>query len=416
MLGKAIFHIDQVKMHSSPFNRSVLYKGALKRFENKQMVIEKDLPCYVYLPLFGKHPPATTDYAISGTLCQKGDHFFVFKPEKKKAWEPVPSRFNLSHLRFTAQQKISKYLKREIPDNRVRSFLNALATGDIDERILSMEFGKVGLQHILAISGFHFALVAWLINCILRFFFSYKISAVLLLVTLTFYYLFLGNAPSIQRAYIAILLIAIGQLFSWRTSGLNVLGAGLTIELLWHPVVVTQLSFQLTFLCTLAILLFYPCMNRWMSLLLPERTFKEIGQMSFLDKHGYLFLSLLRKACALNFAVHFFSVPVLLFLFHRFPLLSIAYNLFFPVCISFSLLLLFSALLFAPWLPLFSHAIHAINNSWTSMLMTMTSHPPAFLDFSLRTKSLCFPTVVCFLTLSFFVGAYYTQIDSKAHR
>jgi competence protein ComEC len=411
--GKGIFHIDQVKMHSSPFNRSVLYKGTLKKFETGTAVIENNLPCYVHLPLFGKHPPATTDYEISGTLCQKADHFFVLKPEKKKAWTPVPSRFNLSHWRFSAQQKISKYLKQEIPDNRVRSFMNALATGDIDERILSMEFGKVGLQHILAISGFHFALAAWLINCILRVFFSYKISAVLLLIALTFYYLFLGNAPSIQRAYVAIALVAIGQLFSLRTSGLNVLGAGLIIELLWHPIVVTQLSFQLTFLCTLAILLFYPCMHRWISLVLPERSYKEMGEMNFLDKHGYLFLAFFRKACALNFAVHFFSVPVLLFLFHRFPLLSIAYNLFFPACISLSLLLLFSALLFAPWLPFISHAIHALNNSWTSMLMTMTSHPPAFLDFSLRTKAISLPIVVCFLTISFFIGVFFYEQQQR---
>ena len=414
MAGKGIFHIDQVKMHSSPFNRSVLYKGTLKRFETEEMLIKDKLPCYVHLPLFGKHPPATTDYEINGTLCQKGDYLFVLKPEKKKAWTPIPSRFNLSHWRFSAQQKISKYLKQEIPDNRVRSLLNALATGDIDERILSMEFGKVGLQHILAISGFHFALAAWLINCILRLFFSYRTSAVLLLIVLTFYYLFLGNAPSIQRAYIAIALIVIGQLFSLRTSGLNVLGAGLIIELLWHPVVVTQLSFQLTFLCTLAILLFYPCMHRWISLFLPERSCKEISQMSFLDKHGYLFLALLRKACALNFAVHFFSVPVLLFLFHRFPWLSIAYNLFFPLCISLSLLLLFSSLLFAPWLAFLSHTIHALNNKWTSMFMAMTSHPPAFLDFSLRTKAISFPIVVCYLTIGLFIGIYhFDKIENK---
>jgi competence protein ComEC len=404
--GKGVFHIDHVKIQSSPFNLSILYKGTLKCFETKEKKIYHDLPCNVYLPLFGKRPPATTDYEMSGTLCQKADHVFVLKPEKKNPWNPVPSFFNMSEWRFGLKQAVSAYLKKEIPNPQVRSFLNALTTGDIDERILNMEFGKVGLQHILAISGFHFALIAWFLNFILRLFFPFRMSTALLLIALTLYYLFLGNAPSIQRAYIAIVLIAFGQIFSMRTSGLNALGVGLIVELFFNPIVVTELSFQLTFLCTLGILLFYPLMHRMMSILLPERSYRDTERLTFLDRHGYLISALLRQAFALNLAVHLISLPVLLFFFHRFPLLSIAYNLFFPFCVSLSMLLLFIAFLFAPWLPLFSHAIHALNNSWTSMMMTLTSHPPAFLDFSLRTKSLSFPFILCFLSISFFVGVF----------
>jgi competence protein ComEC len=413
-LGKGIFHIAQVKIESSPFHRSILYKGTLKSFETKEKHIYRNLPCHIYLPLFGKHPPANTDYEISGTLCQKGNDIFILKPEKKSSWISIPCFFNLSQWRFDAKQSISSYLKKEISDRHAHSFLNALATGDLDERILSMEFGKVGLQHILAISGFHFALAAWFINFILRLFFSYRKSAGLLLIALSFYYLFLGNAPSIQRAYIAIALIAIGQIFSMRISGLNALGSGLTIELLCNPMAVTQLSFQLTFLCTLAILLFYPLMHKMMSVLLPERSYQDIKCMDLLDRHGYLLASLLRRSFALNLAVHLISLPVLLFLFHRFPLLSIAYNLFFPACVSLSMLLLFTAFLFAPWLPMLSHMIHAINNAWTSMMMTLTSNPPAFLDFSLRMKSISFPFILCFLALSFFLGVIFYEKERNA--
>ncbi|MGC2596480.1 MAG: ComEC/Rec2 family competence protein [Rhabdochlamydiaceae bacterium] len=412
--GKGIFHIDEVKIQSSPFNKSILYKGTLKNFETKEKKAYHDLPCHIYLPLFGKRPPANVDYEITGTLCQKGDYLFVLKPEKKGRWIPIPSFFNLSEWRFNAKQSLSHYLKKEISDPRARSFLNALATGAIDERILSLEFGKVGLQHILAISGFHFALVALFLNFIFRFIFSYRISTALLIVTLTLYYLFLGNAPSIQRAYIAISLVAIGQLFSLRTSGLNALGVGLMIELLFNPLVVTQLSFQLTFLCTLAILLFYPLSYRAISLLLPERSYGDAQQLTPLDRHGYLLSSLLRHAFALNFAVHLISLPVTLFLFHKFPLLSIIYNLFFPVCVSFSMLLLFTSLFFAPWLPFLSHAIHAIDNRWTSMMLTLTSNPPAFLDFSLRTKSISLSSLLCFLAITFFFGIIFYEKEHVA--
>jgi competence protein ComEC len=241
-----------------------------------------------------------------------------------------------------------------------------------------------------------------------------RASTILLIVSLTLYYLFLGNAPSIQRAYAAILLIAIGQLFALRISGLNALGAGLIIELLSDPLVVTQLSFQLTFLCTLAILLFYPPVHRIIAFLLPPRSIAQTATMGLLDQHGYVLSAFFRQALALNLAVHLISLPVLLYLFHKFPLLSLAYNLFFPACVSISLLLLFASLFFALWFPFLSHLIHQVNNAWTSSIMTLTSNPPAYLDYSIRTQMVSFSFVLLFLSASFFFGViFYEKNMSK---
>jgi competence protein ComEC len=410
--GTGIFHVEQVKVHASPFHRSILYTGTLKRFESdRDGQTYHDLPCHIFLPLFGDRPSADTDYEITGRLSQKADHAFQLKPDKKSLWNPIPSLPNLSEWRFQAKQQLSKYLKKQIDDPAVRTFLTALSTGDVDERILKMEFGKVGLQHILAISGFHFALAALFLNFLFRLFLPFRASAAMLIASLTLYYLFLGSAPSIQRAYIAISLVVLGQLLSMRTSGLNALGAGLIVELLLNPLVVTQLSFQLTFLCTLAILLFYPAVHRVIALLLPERTYSQVTSMNLLDQHGYILSAFLRKALALNIAVHLISLPVLLHLFHKFPLLSIAYNLFFPVCVSISMLLLFIALFFAFLLPPLSHLIHQLNNTWTSSIMALTSNPPAYLDFSIRANSVSFSFVVCFLVMSFFFGIIYYEKD-----
>jgi competence protein ComEC len=169
-----------------------------------------------------------------------------------------------------------------------------------------------------------------------------------------------------------------------------------------------QLSFQLTFLCTLSILLFYPIVHTWAAWLLPERSYPEVKSMRLLDKHGFLLSALLRQALALNFAVHLMSLPVLLHLFHKFPLLSIAYNLFFPVCVCLSMLLLFSALLLAPLIPPLSHAIHILNNAWTSAILNLTTNSPAFLDFSIRSKAISFSFVICFLAISFFLGILFS--------
>ncbi|MBI2810455.1 MAG: ComEC/Rec2 family competence protein [Candidatus Melainabacteria bacterium] len=414
--GRAFFHIDQVKLHSSPFHKSILYKGTLTRFEAHTGAVYRDLPCQLYLPLKGARAPANTDYAIEGSLCQKADQLFILKPDKKVAWEPISSSFNLSEWRFQAKMAVSKIVKKEIADTKARALLIALATGEIDERILTMEFGKVGVQHILAISGFHFALAALFLNFLFRLFFPYKTTAVLLILALSLYYLFLGNAPSIQRAYLAISLVAAGQLFSLRTSGLNALGVGLLFELLFDPLVVTQLGFQLSFLCTLGILLLYSPSHRAVAFLLPERSFSQLKSMRALDRHGYVLGTLLRRTLALNLAVHIISLPVLLHLFHKFPLLSIAYNLFFPACVSLSMLLLLTAFFFS-WFPAVSHLLHALNNSWTSAVMNVTSNPPAFLDFSLRTNAIPFGIVLFSVAFCFFVGVFFYErelLEKKA--
>lgn len=400
--GKGIFHVDVVKYTTSPFNRSLLYRGTLKSFEDEEGHVFKDLTCSIYLPTAGKRPLANTDYCIHGTLSQKGSHFFVLKPQKNVPWTPVASFFNFAEWRFAAKQAVFRMLKKQIADPHSRTFLSALATGEVDERILSMEFGKVGLQHILAISGFHFALVALFLSVLFRLFLPDKMNAILLIAALTFYYFFLGNAPSIQRAYIAIVLFVFGRLLSRRITAMNALGIGLIVELLFRPITVTELSFQLTFLCTLSILLFYPILHRCVATLLPVRTPQEVAAMTLFNKHGYILSALLRKTLSVNLAVHIISIPVLLHLFHKFPLLSIAYNLFFPACVCVSMLLLF--------IPFCS----CINNIWTSKILTFTTNAPAFLDFCLRSQYISFSIVVSFLTISLLFGiAFHEKVEKN---
>lgn len=403
--GKALFHIIQVKPYSSFFNRSILYKGILKQFHDKEGNSYTNLPCQIYLPLQGKKNPANQDYVITGTLCQKDRYSYVLKPDKKVDWEPKRAFLpNLAQWRYEAKQTLLRHLKTHIQDPQSCTLLHALITGDVDERILSMELGKIGLQHMLAVSGFHFALLAMFVTTLLRFLFSPRISLSVLIGVISLYYLFVGHSPSIQRAYIAIMLVAIGQLLNGRISGLNALGIGLMIEILLKPLNILDLGFQLSFLCTLAILLIYPVIKKFMEQLLLKRSDTEALQLSLFNQHAYLVCRALRAVLSLNLAVHLISVPVLLYLFHKFPLISLVYNLIFPVCLSLSMILLFIALLLAPILPLFSHWIHAVNDMWTSTILTFSANPPATLDFCLRTNRMTLPWIILFLSLSFFMG------------
>ncbi|MES2121218.1 MAG: ComEC/Rec2 family competence protein, partial [Chlamydiota bacterium] len=268
--GIGLFVIDSLQIQASPFSQSLVYRGTLKEFTAADGTMYRDLPCALFHPKSKKFPPADSNYRIAGSLLQKGERQFVLKPQPHRAWEPIADTHSFAQWRHLAKQSLATHLKKKITHPDARELLTALATGEVHNRILKMQFAKIGLQHILAISGFHFALVALFLYGILRILLPRTPGYLLLIVALSLYYFYLGNAPSIQRAYIALTLFFIGKIAQWRITGLNALGCALCLELLIDPLSICDLGFQLSFLCTLAILLFYTPMHAAIKHLLPE--------------------------------------------------------------------------------------------------------------------------------------------------
>lgn len=385
---KGEFVISSLKIQQSPFQKSLLYTGTFNK-----------IPCKIYAPLNKKYYPADKKYIIEGKMDEKSS---VLKPHKKKSWQPIENTFSFAQWRFEAKQAVRHYIKKHLKNPKVASFMSTLATGDIDERSLAFEFGRLGLQHILAISGFHFGMLALFAGFIFRLVFPLKIAAIALLLLLTSYYFFLGNSPSIQRAWIACSIFLIGYIANKRCTALNALGLGLMIELILDPLSLLQISFQLSFAATMSLLLLYQPMHSLISRMIPKKPLSVLSRMSMLDQHGYLLSAFFRKTLALNLSVHLFTLPLILFLFHKFPLLSLVYNLFFPLAVTISFFLFLLSLL----LPF----LHTLNEYYTSALLQMTSNPPALLNYSFRIKIISFPLIVALLTLIFYAG---TQFSAK---
>lgn len=410
--GKGYFSISCLKSYQSPFHRNSLsYQGTLHFFETKEKESFFDLPCTLYCD---DEVPADCDYLIEGQLIEKGNRRYVLKPLKGLPWKKVPHTFSFAEMRYRMKQKLRAVLKKYTSDTKALSFLSALATGDITERTLNFEFKQVGLLHILAISGFQFALIAAFFGFFLRQFLSHKTSLFVLLAILSFYYFFLGPSPSVQRSYIAVLLFFIGNFLKISSSGLNLLGMGLIIEILFDPLLVINLGFELTFLCTAAILLFYrPCLKIF-SILLPKRKYRDVMSMNLTNKHGYLLSSWIRGALAINTAVHVVSLPALLFLFHKMSLLSLVYNLFFPFLSTLMLFLLIISLLIFPLCPPLGNLIHQLNVLITSFTLRLTSDPPIAFNFFVRVKTFSFTWLVLSLMACLILGILLQKtIDQK---
>ena len=346
-----------------------LYRGTVKKFSTDEKATARHLPCQIYAKT---HSPANTDYLIHGTLKKGRGVYYTLKT--KDSWSPIKNSFSSAQWRFGLKQKVQRYIRKHISHRSSALFLAGLATGEICDRTLWKIFGNLGLSHIMAISGLHFAVLALLCSFLLRLFLPYRASAATLLLLMTGYFLFIGHSPSIELAWIMVLFPLLGILFEARTNSLNNLGLALIFSLLINPLAPLHLGFQLSFLATAALLILYQPVDSLLKLLIPKRTLSHIIEKSLLSQHLYVAGSLLRKACALTLAVHLALIPLLLQTFHSFGWHSLIYNLFFPFLASLSLLLLLIGSLVHLILPPLGQQLHSLNSHYTHLLLTLTDN------------------------------------------
>lgn len=381
--GAAHVTLDEIKPFTTPFFHGLELKGTLHAFYPKgsSFPIGNHHPLSIRLSThLEKRPSANQSYWIYGTLLMPPSGHLVLKPSSLYDWHPLPGRKNGAEWRFYAKEKVREWIEDNIPDIASAHFLTGLATGQFDDPYLYKELGRVGVQHILAISGLHFAIFAALLNLFFRLFFSMQKAAILVLLALTAYVIFLGFSPSIYRAYIGAGLFFGGLLIHKNPQALNSLGVSLFLLLLIDPSLVKHLGFQFSFLSTLALLVFAPSIDTLLMSLFSKHPLKETLKMNRWNQHGYVVLSLFRESFALNLAITIVTLPLIFYTFHQFPLSSLFYNCFFPFLSGLSLmLLLLSALCFPVAAPL-----HWINAKLTSFTLQLIFNLPSALDVWIR--------------------------------
>lgn len=357
------------------------YKGTLKAFSSDETSWTGSLPCvFFYQGPSGKRPQANCDYLLEGTLQQRERFAFSFKPT---CWRRVEQSYSPAELRLQAKEKILHLLQPHM-EARSALFLTALFSGDLSDRMLRFEFSRVGLQHILAISGFHFALLAGFSATLLRPLFPYRTRLFTLLGLSIVYFIFIGSSPSVLRSFLAAALFFTGGLLGRKSSGLNLLGACLLFEISLNPLCVLQVGFQLSFMSCAAILLFNAPTRSFLARYLPKRSFQQRKTLSLFSRCASIPVSFFARSLSLTLAVHLVLLPLLLYHFHRFPYLSLLYNLFIPSLSALCLFLLLPALALHALYPLFALPFFKTAGLISGELLEIAAYPPALLDAGLN--------------------------------
>lgn len=399
--GTAYLHVDALSKRRSHFGTHWVYRATMEWFQDENgRTLAQRVPVVVSIldqpDLF--RPEANSDYQVTGTLKTTKKGGYLLAPSKEAPWLQVHGTWSPAEWRYLSKSYVSSWIADHIASARAGSFLSGIATGDFDDRLLSFELARFGVQHIMAISGFHFGILAAILGLVLRALFGVRLATISLLGLMTAYFCFIGPSPSVARAWITIAIALLAQLWQSKGHALNSLGVALLIVLIANPLSINNLGFQFSFLATAAILLGYPAFNEGLHALWRKRPLANALQLSKRGQHGYYLLSLTRQSLALTLAVHLVAIPLTLYHFHKFPIMSLLYNLFFPFLVSISMLLLILAALLAI-IPPAASLLNGLNTYFTDMTLNLTFHMPPSVDYAVRIFSCSHEWVILYTTL-----------------
>lgn len=389
IVGEAWIKIDRVV----DARKGWLFQGKLRRFTSNGELIAKNSRVTLMLR---KKPPANRDYLVNGRLMPGG------RLKVEGPWYPVKASWSSAEWRARAKKAIAGHLKSRMQNQRSARFLAALTTGEFADLSLLFSFSRLGLQHLMAISGFHFSLVALTFGLLIKSWMRHRLAALFLIIFVTAYLFLVGGAPSMVRAWIMTVMLFSGWLLERPTSSLNSLGGALLLLLLWDPLAARSLGFQLSFLCAAAILFFCGPIDRAMRSFLPCYTPQQVLQMRVIDRFGAVGLSFMRRGVSIGLAVHIVALPISLYAFHRFPIMSLFYNLFVPIGISILLFLL-------PFGLIVGKPIMILEEKIASAILNFASSVPPRLDFQFRVEHFSSWTILLYLNLLLLVGIFLSK-------
>jgi competence protein ComEC len=207
---------------------------------------------------------------------------------------------------------IKKSLLSIIPDKTNANLAISIILGDKQDldRDIMTSFSNTGIRHILTVSGMHVGIVALILNFVFSFIRSNSLKLRILKIVLTltgiwFYSFLTGNEPAILRASFMISLIMISITLKKNSNSLNILFGSALLLLIYYPLQMYQLSFILSYMAMLSILIFYTPVYK------------------LINAGKYKIIHYLWQLASLSIAAQILMYPLSIFYFHNGPTLFI---------------------------------------------------------------------------------------------
>jgi competence protein ComEC len=207
-------------------------------------------------------------------------------------------------------------------------------------------YQKIGIVHLLAISGLHVGLLTGMMYFIfIRMGVTKEKTDILLMAFLPVYAIMTGLAPPVVRAAVMLMMLIGSRRLALRMTPLDAVCAAFMIMMLFQPTIIYDTGFQLSFAVSFSLIISAPVILK-------------------------SFPSFLKQTAAASFIAQLSSLPVILSTFYEVSVISIFANLLFVPLFSFVLLpvllISYMVLSFVGTLPAFysnflENLVHSVN-------------------------------------------------------
>ena len=257
--------------------------------------------------------PATFDY--KRWLATQHIHHQIFLNPKDIILTKENEGLPLIKYALTLRERQVQYFRKILKNDDVYSVASTLILGyraDLDEEVLSY-YAKTGTIHALSVSGMHVGLIyvvlAWMLSFLNRNKFAKACRLIIILLLIWCYTILTGLSPSVLRAAIMISVFMIGKGINRSANGVNILAFSGFLILVYDPLILWDVGFQLSYLAVLGLILVQPSIENWF----------------------YFKNTLYRKmwsAVSISLAAQLFTFPLSIYYFHQFPMYFLFSNLF----------------------------------------------------------------------------------------
>lgn len=252
-------------------------------------------------------PPSNPgEFNYKEYLARRNITYSVYLKEVSWKWlknDPVNPWLSIA---YGARRKLQKILYSSGLNSEGYAVASAILLGndDLMNADLRDNFVYAGAMHILCVSGLHVGIIFLIFNILLGFLDRTKrlriFKAIVLLVLIWTYASVTGLSPSVRRAGLMVTLFIVGQMILRKKDNLNTLATSAVILLLFDPMLIFHLGFQLSYAAVLGILFLY----------------NPIYQVFYI--RNYL-LDKIWSITALSVAAQLATFPIAVHYFHFFP-------------------------------------------------------------------------------------------------
>ena len=222
-------------------------------------------------------------------------------------------------------------------------FASAILLGNRDNLpdTLKRDFRRLGLSHLLAVSGTHFSvMITYLTFFLKKLRLPRRPRAVLSMAVILFFMLLTGGSPSVVRAGLMHLLIQLSELTARKPDTVHSFALSGAVMTLFSPFSAASCGLQLSFAATWACIV-------WLSF---RGGFARLVRRAGKGKRGLFvrFIRSLSETVILTVVVTLATVPLIWSYFGELPLLSVPANLLFVPVVTLTLGICWLCLILSP--------------------------------------------------------------------